>query len=252
VIRIPGEDGLLDHRGFPRLIGKAPLAQHAANGRGTEMQTSAAERLGDLGLSEGRAEHAELLDDVGDEVGELVHGSVDLDDRGRSFFVEASHPRGYGGRRDVEAVGGLVQRPSSSGAEFENGEPFPRLVVGPVVSRHPEHAGVLDADLLGEQGHFLAQTLDLGSEPDPAAAVSRGLAAGADEADPSHGENVEDGGTHLARPALGQSGYRTIHRALRENRVKSRPGVRITRCRATTSRGAAGCSESVAPPLSSL
>src|SRR4029434_674913 len=117
-------------------------------------------------------------------------------------------------RRDVEAVGGLVERRSSSGAEFENGESFSRLVVRPVVSGDARHAGVLDADLLGEQGDFLAQALDLGLEADPSAAVFRGPAARGDEGEPGQGEDVKDGRTNLTRPVLGQSGFGTSHTAL--------------------------------------
>jgi hypothetical protein len=56
------------------------------------VQARTAQHLGDLGLAQRWAQGFETLHRVPHEVGELVDGLADLDERVRSFFIDAFCP----------------------------------------------------------------------------------------------------------------------------------------------------------------
>lgn len=56
---------------------------------------------------------------------------------------------------NLEDSRGLRQRPSTSGAQFEDGEPLVRLVVPPTCGGNSSHAHILDAEFLAQRGNLL-------------------------------------------------------------------------------------------------
>jgi hypothetical protein len=62
----------------------------------------------------------ELLDGVAHEIGELVDGRTQLQERGGSGLFQAFHPRPDGGRGDEKGIGGLLEGPTACGTQLEN------------------------------------------------------------------------------------------------------------------------------------
>jgi len=67
------------------------------------------------------------------------------------MLVGPRYRGGDGHFRDEQPPGRLRCRPSTSGAEFEDGEALHRAVVRTSMRRHELHASVLDAQFLTRQ-----------------------------------------------------------------------------------------------------
>jgi len=81
VIWIPGGHGTRE--GARHRCGRGPrsVGQHPLDGGRSKVQTRPAENLSNLDLSHRRTQHLEPPHDVGDEIGEPVHGITSLDER---------------------------------------------------------------------------------------------------------------------------------------------------------------------------
>ena len=70
-----------------------------------KMQAGPRQHLGDLHLAHTGTERFQLLNAVADEVGELVDGFRQLDERIGTGFIQTTHPRGDRGRCEMEGNG---------------------------------------------------------------------------------------------------------------------------------------------------
>jgi len=143
------------------------------------MQSRPGEGLGDFTFAERRAERFEACDDMAYELRELVDRFGELDQGVRPGFVDSCGPgrdsRGLNGERP----GGLSERPGSSGLQFEDGNPFDRLIVRPAVRTDPGRPGVFEANLLAKQGDLLSEPINSSGQAGTSVdAVGRPAASG--------------------------------------------------------------------------
>jgi hypothetical protein len=157
----------------------------------------------DAPSSHSGAEHLQASDEVAHEVREPIHRLVELDEGVRALIVQAFRPRRHGERGHQKPASGLGQRPAPCGSKFEDREPLDRWVVGPPLRRDALHPGVLDSNLLVEEGDLGPKAVILGLEPNPSVEVVLGLAAGDGEDDVRHRDGVDDRRSDAAWPALG-------------------------------------------------
>ncbi len=113
---IRGDDGT-GHSDGDRLGESRLILQEPAHGRRRQVQSSAAEHLGDLDLPQARTKELQSSDDVADQVREFVDRNGDLQERTRSSLVDPRLPGTEGRRGDVEAFRGLARRPASGRPE---------------------------------------------------------------------------------------------------------------------------------------
>jgi hypothetical protein len=83
----------------------------------------------------------------GHKLGEPVDRTPQLNERIRSIFIEAGHPRSDRGRRHKEYVGSLLERPAPSGPELEDLQPLGGSIMRPSMQRQRGHPGILDLHL---------------------------------------------------------------------------------------------------------
>ena len=168
------------------------------------MKSRAGQHLRDLSFAEQRACQLEVLDDVAHEVRELVDRLANLDERIWAILVDALQPGGYGRWFDEKSACRLCQRPASRRFELEDGHSFGGRVVWTSPWIDPGNSGVLDADLLADEGDFLPEPIVLGGQPDPSVDAVGRPAAGCYDSVVGQGNDVDDGGSDAVGPAGGQ------------------------------------------------
>ena len=130
-----GLECLIDGRGrcflLRRRLGVRAFFEDAADRGRAQMEAGPAEDLSDLLLSQTRAEHLQLLDEVTHQVGELVDGLGGLDQGLGACLVDSPKPGTDRIGRDQEGGGGLLGRPAPGGPKFEDGHPVGGRIVRP-------------------------------------------------------------------------------------------------------------------------
>jgi hypothetical protein len=145
------------------------------------METCATEHLGDLHLTHAGTQYLETLHGVPHKLGEAIHGLTKLQERIGTFFVDTLRPGTDRRSGHEEGLRGLCCGPALRSTQLKNRHPFDGWILGPPMRGDPLHAGILDADLLLQQGDYCGEALQFTFLPEaqvdtircPAASVCR-------------------------------------------------------------------------------
>lgn len=162
----------------------------------------------------------------------LVHGDLELNEGGGSFFVQPAHPGRDRGRGDLQAGRRLGQRPATGSPKLEDGHAVKRGVVGPLVGRDTECSGVLDSHFFGQENILAAEAAVFGLLPDKSVSVVDCMAVSRGQGHVSQGDGVEDGRADAAWPSSGQGScekWRAAHVAPGDVSRRSATGLRSLR-----------------------
>jgi hypothetical protein len=213
------------------------------DGARSQDNARAGEQLSDAHLAHGRQGGFELLDELGDKVGEAIDGSSHLDERLLALVVEALHPGGNGGRGQEEAARGSGSAQAGCGAEGEDGKPLGGRIERALARRDLLHPGILDAELLAEQGVLGAEGADLCGETGSCEGTVLEAGARLDDGGAGERNRVDERAPDDSRPAAGDrnvcTGPATLSReksVILEHRkqvasAKIEDGVRVTTSR---------------------
>jgi hypothetical protein len=126
------------------------------------MEAGPGKDLGDLYLSQHRTEGLQLLDHVPNKVRILVHRLRQLDQGIRTLLDHAFEPGGDGFGRYEECLGCLLQGPIAGCPKLKDSHSLGRRVIWSSMRRQLCHAGLMDAELLTEQGDLLMGAVKIG------------------------------------------------------------------------------------------
>jgi hypothetical protein len=110
------------------------------------VKAGASQDLGDLDLSQARAEGLKASHQISDEIREPVDGHRQPEKGVRSLFLQATGPGCDGEGTHQEGPGGLGKGPPSSGSKFKDRQARRGRIIGPAMGLDLLHAGVLDAE----------------------------------------------------------------------------------------------------------
>ena len=153
----------------------------------------------------------ESLDDVANEVGEFVDRDAQAQEA-RFRLIEPLAPECDGIPGDQEGPCGPSGRPAACGAEFQDRQAFGGVVERAAVRVDLPHAGVLNADILFEQGDLGANPLDLGRHANAFVDAVCGPSACVDDGQMRQRTDPDDGRLKGLAPAFGQSDRRSVLR----------------------------------------
>ncbi len=191
-------------------------AQHPLHRGRSQVKAGSAEKLRELHLAECRTQDPEPLNDVADEVWELVHRFLQRQKGIWSLCIEASHPGGNGVPRQVESLCDQPSRETSRRSMLKDCHSFGWTVVGSSPGMRATHAGILEAQLLGEEGELAPKLLDLGQQTCLERTALRRPSTDGDEGVPGEGTDLQDRLPDMTIPAPREGQY-PAHSRLHED-----------------------------------
>lgn len=186
-----------------RVVGKDRL-RLVADGGGAQVESGSTEHLGNLLLSQGRAESLQSLDEMADQLGKLVDRLEGLHQGLGSFLINPPDLGADGFRCHQEDLDSLLQGPTSGGTKFQDCHSLRGWVVRSPPGIDLCHADVFDANLLTKLSHFLGQTVVLGLQPDPLVGAVGGPAPTVGQGVLCEGDYMENGGFDVGAPVVGE------------------------------------------------
>ena len=187
------------------------LFQDATDGGDSQMKSRSAERLRDSDSTHARTQRLELPDRMTYEVGELVDRLMHLHQRVGSLFIEPLDPGANRGWGDVENVSGLLPCPAARGAQFQDGHPFDRWILGAVMRLDSLDAGTIDANLFTQQDRLLEQSILIGFQADACKQAVDRPTASIDRCILCQRDHVEHGRLDMPVPGFGELDTRGFH-----------------------------------------
>jgi hypothetical protein len=103
--------------------------ENAADRGGAQMESGSAEHLGDLLLSQRRAENLQPLHQITDQLGQFIDRLKGLHQRFSADLVDSPTPGANGLRRHQKYLGSLLQRPTADGTQLKDRHPLRGWVV---------------------------------------------------------------------------------------------------------------------------
>jgi hypothetical protein len=125
------------------------------------VETGPSQELGHTHLPHGRAENSQTAHHMGHEFGEAVHRFAHLDQRSRTFLVEASHPGCNGRRGHQHVIGGLSLGPPACRPQFQDGQPLNGEVVRSALGWDALHLDILEVHLLLNKEELICEAGNL-------------------------------------------------------------------------------------------
>ncbi len=185
------------------------LSTHATDRARCQVQSGSGQDLGRFDFAQSGAQDVQTLHERADEIRELVHRWMSLQQCLWSLFIEAFHPRHYRRCSEMEDACGLSQRPATGRTQLEDGETFGGKIMRPLRRRDSSQASVLDPTFFAKESNFMFPLIDARGQANALVAAAGGPTSGGHEGEMGQRHDLEHGCLHGTRPLLGQRRPRT-------------------------------------------
>jgi hypothetical protein len=112
--------------------------------------------LCDLDLAHRRAKRLQPLNDMVDDIRKLVNRRRQLYESVRPVFIQSLYSRSDYRRLDDQCLGRLLERPTASRLEFQDGHSFVRRIMRPSLWWNRGRSGIFDPHFLSQPSDFLS------------------------------------------------------------------------------------------------